>query len=63
MVWPKYIDSDRIPKMKKLWWYGYGPEFFQQMSGFIEFLFHKKLRNRLQGGSKSTRSYLRRRLL
>jgi len=63
MVWPKYIDSDRIPRMKKLWWYGYGPEFFQQMSGFIEFLFHKKLRIRLRGGSKSTRSYLRRKLL
>ncbi|MBZ5522183.1 MAG: aldehyde dehydrogenase family protein [Acidobacteriia bacterium] len=63
MVWPRYIDSDRLPRMKKLWWYGYGPEFFRQMSGFIEFLFHKKLRNRLQGGLKSTRSYLRRRPL
>lgn len=63
MVWPRYIDSDRIPGMKKLWWYGYGPEFFRQMSGFIEFLFGKKLRNRLQGGLKSTRSYLRRKPL
>ncbi|HWZ46493.1 MAG TPA: aldehyde dehydrogenase family protein [Candidatus Saccharimonadales bacterium] len=63
MVWPKYVDSDRLPKMKKLWWYGYGPEFFQQMNGFIEFLFHKKLKNRLQGGTKSTRSYIRRKLL
>lgn len=63
MVWPKYVDSDRLPKMKKLWWYGYGPEFRKQMDGFIELLFSKKLRNRLQGGSKSTRSYLRRRLL
>jgi succinate-semialdehyde dehydrogenase/glutarate-semialdehyde dehydrogenase len=63
MVWPKYVDSDRLPKMKKLWWYGYGPEFFRQMDGFIELLFSKKLRNRMQGGSKSTRSYLRRKLL
>lgn len=63
MVRPKYIDSDRIPGMKKLWWYGYGPEFFRQMSGFIEFLFAKKLRNRMRGGLKSTRSYLRRKLL
>jgi succinate-semialdehyde dehydrogenase/glutarate-semialdehyde dehydrogenase len=63
MVWPKYMDSDRIPRMKKLWWYGYGPAFGQQMGGFIELLFAKGLINRLRGGVKSTKSYLRRRLL
>jgi acyl-CoA reductase-like NAD-dependent aldehyde dehydrogenase len=63
MVWPKYIDSDRMPRMKKLWWYGYGPAFSQQMTGFIELLFAEKLINRLRGGAKSTKSYLRRRLL
>jgi acyl-CoA reductase-like NAD-dependent aldehyde dehydrogenase len=63
MVWPKYVDSDRMPRMKKLWWYGYGPAFRQQMGGFIELLFAKGLINRLRGGVKSTKSYLRRRLL
>jgi acyl-CoA reductase-like NAD-dependent aldehyde dehydrogenase len=63
MVWPKYVDSDRMPRMKKLWWYGYGPAFAQQMGGFIDLLFGKKLINRLRGGVKSTKSYLRRRLL
>jgi acyl-CoA reductase-like NAD-dependent aldehyde dehydrogenase len=63
MVWPKYVDSDRMPRMKKLWWYGYGPTFAQQMTGFIELLFARKLTNRLRGGAKSTKSYLRRRLL
>ncbi len=63
MVWPKYVDSDRMPKMKKLWWYGYGPQFKEQMSGFIELLFSKKLKNRLQGGLKSSKSYIRRRVL
>jgi succinate-semialdehyde dehydrogenase/glutarate-semialdehyde dehydrogenase len=63
MVWPKYMDSDRMPRMKKLWWYGYGPAFGQQMGGFIELLFAKGLINRLRGGVKSTKSYLRRRLL
>ncbi|MFL6386978.1 MAG: aldehyde dehydrogenase family protein [Terriglobales bacterium] len=63
MVWPKYVDSDRMPRMKKLWWYGYGPAFGQQMGGFIELLFAKELINRLRGGLKSTKSYLRRRLL
>jgi acyl-CoA reductase-like NAD-dependent aldehyde dehydrogenase len=63
MVWPKYLDSDRMPRMKKLWWYGYGPAFGQQMGGFIELLFAKGLIKRLRGGVKSTKSYLRRRLL
>ena len=63
MVWPKYLDSDRLPAMRKLWWYGYGPQFQQQMEGFIELLFSKKLINRLRGVLKSTSSYIRRRIL
>jgi succinate-semialdehyde dehydrogenase/glutarate-semialdehyde dehydrogenase len=63
MVWPKYVDSDRLPRMKKLWWYGYGTTFSQQMTGFIELLFANGLTKRLRGGAKSTKSYLRRRLL
>jgi succinate-semialdehyde dehydrogenase/glutarate-semialdehyde dehydrogenase len=63
MVWPKYVDSDRLPGMKKLWWYGYGPAFAAQMSGFIEFLFNRNLIKRMQGGLKSTQSFLRRRPL
>jgi succinate-semialdehyde dehydrogenase/glutarate-semialdehyde dehydrogenase len=60
MVWPKYVDSDRVPGMKKLWWYGYGPAFRQQMSGFIEVLFNRKLMKRIQGSLNSTKSYLQR---
>ncbi|HWX54887.1 MAG TPA: aldehyde dehydrogenase family protein [Verrucomicrobiae bacterium] len=63
MVWPKYVDSDRMPGMKKLWWYGYGPVFAGQMEGFVELLFAKKLMNRLKGGLKSAQSYLRRKPL
>ncbi len=63
MVWPKYVDSDRMPGMKKLWWYGYGPAFAGQMAGFVELLFAKKLTNRLQGAVKSAKSYLRRKPL
>ncbi|HEX9255448.1 MAG TPA: aldehyde dehydrogenase family protein [Candidatus Angelobacter sp.] len=63
MVWPKYVDSDRLPRMKKLWWYGYGPAFAQQMGGFVDLLFAKKLINRMRGVIKSTKSYLQRRLL
>jgi succinate-semialdehyde dehydrogenase/glutarate-semialdehyde dehydrogenase len=63
MVWPKYVDSDRMPGMKKPWWYGYGTAFSTQMGGFVELLFARKLTNRLRGAVKSTKSYIRRRLL
>lgn len=60
MVWPKYVDSDLMPRMKKLWWYGYGSSFREQMSGFIDLLFGKSLINKAKGAAKSTKSYLRR---
>ena len=60
MVWPKYVDSDLMPGMKKLWWYSYGSSFREQMSGFIELLFAKGLTNRSRGAINSTKSYLHR---
>jgi acyl-CoA reductase-like NAD-dependent aldehyde dehydrogenase len=63
MVWPKYVDSDLMPRMKKLWWYGYGSTFREQMSGFIELLFGKGLIKKAQGAAKSTKSYLHRKPL
>ena len=63
MVWPKYVDSDRLPRMKKLWWYGYGPGFRQQMSGFINLLFAGRLTKKVSGALKSTQSFLKRKPL
>jgi succinate-semialdehyde dehydrogenase/glutarate-semialdehyde dehydrogenase len=63
MVWPKYVDSDRLPGMKKLWWYGYGSAFQQQMSGFVELLFDQNLIKRVRGALKSAQSYLQRKPL
>jgi acyl-CoA reductase-like NAD-dependent aldehyde dehydrogenase len=62
MVWPKYVDSDRLPGMKKLWWYGYGPIFLRQMNGFVELLFSKSITKRARGAVKSTQSYIHRKL-
>jgi acyl-CoA reductase-like NAD-dependent aldehyde dehydrogenase len=39
MVRVKYVDIDRMPRMKKLWWYGYGERFGRQMGAFAEMLF------------------------
>jgi acyl-CoA reductase-like NAD-dependent aldehyde dehydrogenase len=53
MVRVKYVDSDRIPAIKKLWWYGYGSAFSAQMEGFLDFLFARRLVTRLRGGLRS----------
>ena len=53
MVRVKYVDSDRLPAMKRLWWYGYGPRFSAAMEGFLDFLFARGLGERLRGGLRS----------
>lgn len=63
MVWPRYVDSDLAPGIKKLWWYGYGPVFATQMAGFVDMLFSAGLVHRFKGGLKSARSFLRRKPL
>ena len=53
MVRVKYLDSDRLPRMKKLWWYGYGPAFAAQMEGFIDLFFAGGMGQRLSGALRS----------
>jgi succinate-semialdehyde dehydrogenase/glutarate-semialdehyde dehydrogenase len=49
----KYIDSDRLPGMERVWWYGYGEAFTRQMEGLLDFQFGRGLATRLRGGLKS----------
>jgi acyl-CoA reductase-like NAD-dependent aldehyde dehydrogenase len=49
MVLVKYVDVDLLPRMKKVWWYGYGTTFQAQMSGFIDMLFGSGLGRRIKG--------------
>jgi acyl-CoA reductase-like NAD-dependent aldehyde dehydrogenase len=53
MVRLKYVDSDLMPGMKKLWWYGYGMSFAQQMEGFIDFQFAMRFVERLRGALRA----------
>ncbi len=53
MVRLKYLDSDRTPSMKKVWWYGYGASFARHMEGFIDFQFAGGLGRRLHGALKA----------
>jgi acyl-CoA reductase-like NAD-dependent aldehyde dehydrogenase len=49
----KYLDSDRLPGMKKVWWFGYGSEFSRQMEGFVDSLFSSGPIQRVQGAIRS----------
>lgn len=53
MVRVKYLDSDRMPGMKKIWWYGYGAAFTRQMEGFLDLQFAKSLSQRLRGALRA----------
>jgi succinate-semialdehyde dehydrogenase/glutarate-semialdehyde dehydrogenase len=49
MVRVKYMSSDRVTSIKKPWWYAYGENFTRQMDGFVEFLFSRRLKDRVRG--------------
>jgi len=49
MVRVKYLDTDRLPGMKKVWWHGYGEDFRRQMEGFLDMQFARSISQRLRG--------------
>lgn len=49
MVRMKYLDTDLMPSMKKVWWYGYGATFTRQMEGLLDMQFARGWRARLRG--------------
>jgi len=53
MVRVKYLDTDRLPGMKKVWWHGYGEEFRRQMEGFLDMQFARSIGKRLRGAMKA----------
>ena len=53
MVRLKYLDVDRLPRVKKLWWYGYGESFTRHMEGFVDFQFARGMGRRVTGALRS----------
>jgi acyl-CoA reductase-like NAD-dependent aldehyde dehydrogenase len=53
MVRVKYLDMDRMPGMKKVWWHGYGESFRRQMEGFLDMQFARGLGTRLRGAMRA----------
>jgi acyl-CoA reductase-like NAD-dependent aldehyde dehydrogenase len=58
----KYLDSDLLPWMKKIWWFGYGGGFAGEMAGFLDLLYARGLREKLGAGLRSAGALWRRRL-
>jgi acyl-CoA reductase-like NAD-dependent aldehyde dehydrogenase len=62
MVRVKYLDTDRMPGMKKVWWYGYGPGFARQMEGFLDMQFARSLGGRVSGALRALGAVWRKRV-
>ena len=62
MVRVKYVDSDLFPRMKKIWWFGYGREFAAEMESFVDFLYARPLREKLRAGMSAATALWRRKL-
>lgn len=62
MVRLKYLDVDRIPGMKKLWWYPYGENFRRQMEGFLDFQFGRGLVAKVRGTLRAAGAVRRKQL-
>lgn len=62
MVRLKYLDTDRTPGMKKVWWYGYGEAFRRQMGGFLDLEFGRSLAIRVRGALRAVGAATRKRL-
>jgi acyl-CoA reductase-like NAD-dependent aldehyde dehydrogenase len=53
MVRVKYLDTDRMPGMKKVWWHGYGESFRRQMEGFLDMQFARSIGARFRGALRA----------
>jgi acyl-CoA reductase-like NAD-dependent aldehyde dehydrogenase len=62
MVRVKYIDSDLLPRIKKIWWFGYGGEFAREMENFLELIFARPLRQKMKAILRTSAGLWRRKL-
>jgi succinate-semialdehyde dehydrogenase/glutarate-semialdehyde dehydrogenase len=62
MVRLKYLDTDRLPGIKKVWWYGYSESFRRQMEAFLDLQFARRVTARLRGALGAIATLRRNRL-
>lgn len=62
MVRVKYVAADRLPRMKKVWWYRYGATFAGQVEGLVDLQFARRISQRLRGAIRSAGALVTKRL-
>ena len=62
MVRLKYVATDRLPRIKKVWWYGYSAKFARQVEGLVDLQFARSISQRLRGAMSSAGSLFSKRL-
>jgi len=58
----KYVDTDLVARMKRVWWFGYGEQFLREAENLVDSLYTRALRAKLTSGLRSARGLWRRRL-
>jgi succinate-semialdehyde dehydrogenase/glutarate-semialdehyde dehydrogenase len=58
----KYVDSDRLPRIKKIWWFGYGGGFGGEMESLLDLLYARPLREKLKAAARAAGALWRRKL-
>jgi acyl-CoA reductase-like NAD-dependent aldehyde dehydrogenase len=59
MVQTKYIDTDRLPRREKPWWYRYGANLEQAADAFLQFQYGSSITARLRNARAALRTMFR----
>jgi acyl-CoA reductase-like NAD-dependent aldehyde dehydrogenase len=59
MVYPKYVDVDRLPKTAKPWWFRYGPEVQVAAKAFLKFEFGGSIATRVRNARAALKTMFR----
>jgi acyl-CoA reductase-like NAD-dependent aldehyde dehydrogenase len=62
MVRVKYVDSDRLARRKKPWWFSYGRDFTAEMEAFLDMLYSRSLREKVRAALRSAGALWRKKL-
>src|SRR3954463_4971639 len=62
MVRIKYVASDLLPRMKKVWWYPYTAAFTRQIEGLVDMQFAASAKSRVKGAFRSAGALFGKRL-
>ena len=62
MVRVKYVDSDRLARRKKPWWFSYGRDFTAEKAAFLDMLYSRSLREKVTAALRSAGALWRKKL-